>query len=241
MEKLRKLKRKKESEKENEESHLVIPEGSNGGINTAIAKLDPQLIADYVVQKVKKFEKDLSVVEMEDRYIPASAFLDTTSWQKDRNLENLPEFMEAFSRHKGRGSSLKKASESNGTPHTITIAAAALRAADLTRAVRKFQSKENAIAKLFAKHIKFKESLEYCHSTRIGIGVGTPGRVLDLIKEDALKLDGLKRVLIDASYIDQKKRGIFEIKETQKSVMDLLLNEKLKERLLSGDTTIIFY
>ena len=106
-----------------------------------------------------------------------------TGWQKDRNLENLPEFMEAFSRYKGRGASLKKASPSNGTPHTLIITAAALRAADATRAVRKFQSKQNAVAKLFAKHIKLKDSIEYCQKTRIGIGVGTPGRVLALIKE----------------------------------------------------------
>lgn len=115
--------------------------------------------------------------------ILASAFLDMTSWQKDRSLENLPGFIEAFSRYKGRGASLKKASLNNGTPHTLIITAAALRAADLTRAVRKFQSGENAVAKLFAKHIKMKESIEYCQKTRIGIGVGTPERVLALIKE----------------------------------------------------------
>ena len=113
----------------------------------------------------------------------ASAFLDTTSWQKQRSLENLPEFMESFSRYKGRGSSLKKSSEATGTPHTLIIAAAALRAADLTRAVRKFQSKESSVAKLFAKHIKLNEQVEYCKKSRIGIGVGTPERVLALMKE----------------------------------------------------------
>lgn len=113
----------------------------------------------------------------------ASAFIDTTSWQKDRNLDNLPEFLEAFSRYKGRGASLRKASPDNGTPHTFILTAAAMRAADLTRAVRKFQSKENAVAKLFAKHIKLKESIEYCQKTRIGIGIGTPERILALIKE----------------------------------------------------------
>lgn len=90
--------------------------------------------------------------------------------------------METFSRYKGRGASLKRASPNTGTPHTLILTAAALRAADLTRAVRKFQSKENVVAKLFAKHIKIKESVEFCQQTRIGIGVGTPERVLALIK-----------------------------------------------------------
>ncbi|KAF8423340.1 U3-containing 90S pre-ribosomal complex subunit-domain containing protein [Tirmania nivea] len=238
-EKAKNAKRRKEATEDNDEVHLVFEGGK--GVNTAIAKLDPQLIADYVGQKVKQSEKELSAVELEDRCIPASAFLDMTSWQKDRTLANLPEFMETFSRYKGRGASLKKASPSNGTPHTLIITAAALRAADITRAVRKFQSKENAVAKLFAKHIKLKDSIEYCQKTRIGIGVGTPGRVLALIKEDVLKLGDLKRIIIDASQIDEKKRGIFEIKETQKDVIDLLCSEELRKRLLDGSTSIIFY
>ncbi|KAF8419733.1 U3-containing 90S pre-ribosomal complex subunit-domain containing protein, partial [Tirmania nivea] len=180
-EKAKNAKRRKEATEDNDEVHLVIEGGK--GVNTAIAKLDPQLIADYVGQKVKQSEKELSAVELEDS-------TDMTSWQKDRTLTNLPEFMETFSRYKG-----------NGTPHILIITAAALRAADVTRA-------------LFAKHIKLKDSIEYCQKTRIGIGVGTPGRELALIKEDVLKLGDLKRIIIDASQIDEKKRGIFEIKET---------------------------
>ena len=57
----------------------------------------------------------------------------------------------------------------------------------------------------------------------------------------ALQLEDLKRIIIDASYIDQKKRGIFEIKETQKSVMDFLCSEDLKKRIFDGNTAIIFY
>ena len=54
-------------------------------------------------------------------------------------------------------------------------------------------------------------------------------------------MDYLKRIVIDASHIDQKKRGIFEIKETEKGVMDLLCSDQLKKRLLAGDTKILFY
>ena len=68
--KARKLKRRKESGEEDDESHLVISEEGKGGINTAIAHLDPQLIADFVGQRVKKFEKELTLVELGDRYIP---------------------------------------------------------------------------------------------------------------------------------------------------------------------------
>ena len=39
------------------------------GINKAFAKMDNQLLSDYVAQKTRKFESDLSSVELEDRYI----------------------------------------------------------------------------------------------------------------------------------------------------------------------------
>lgn len=68
-EKARKAKRRKDSQEDDDDSHLVFEEGK-GGVNTSISKLDPQLSADYVAQKVKRFEKDLSAVELEDRYIP---------------------------------------------------------------------------------------------------------------------------------------------------------------------------
>lgn len=68
-----------------------------------------------------------------------------------------------------------------GSPHTLVITAAGLRAADLTRALRKFQTKDSMVAKLFAKHIKLKDAVEMVKKSRMGIGVGTPQRIGDLI------------------------------------------------------------
>ncbi len=39
------------------------------GLNLAIAKLDNRLLADYVAKRTKRFFPDLSLVELEDRYI----------------------------------------------------------------------------------------------------------------------------------------------------------------------------
>lgn len=38
------------------------------------------------------------------------------------------------------------------------------------------------MAKLFAKHIKLKEAAEMTKKTRMGIGVGTPQRLIDLLE-----------------------------------------------------------
>jgi protein CMS1 len=63
-------------------------------IDGSIAQMDPSLAADYISQRLRKFEKELSAVELEDRFIPARAFLDTTSYNNSRTLTNLPEYLE---------------------------------------------------------------------------------------------------------------------------------------------------
>lgn len=40
----------------------------------------------------------------------------------------------------------------------------------------------------------------------------------------------LERIIVDASHIDQKKRGILDMKETQVPLVQLLTRADLKER-----------
>ncbi|TGO40955.1 hypothetical protein BHYA_0029g00650 [Botrytis hyacinthi] len=210
------------------------------GLNNAIAKMNDHLIVDYVASQTRRFESDLSSVELEDRYIPVSAVQDTTSWTKPRSLDNLPEFLEKFSDNTTK---LWSASKKNGSPHTIIVTAAGLRAADLARAVRKFQTKDVKVAKLFAKHIKLKDSIGFLKSSRTGIAVGTPQRLKDLMDEGSLAVDRLERIVIDASHIDQKKRGILEMKETQIPLTIWLGQKPFRERY-EGSTDklqILFY
>ena len=212
------------------------------GVNTAIGQMDSQLLIDHVAQRTKKFEPRMSSVEMEDRYIPARAILDTTSWGRPRTTENLPAFLEHFG-----GKNLSTAPEAKGSPHTLVVVGAGLRAADLTRKLREFQTKDSLIAKLFAKHIKLKEAIEFCRkyrcvllpevemiladsTIRINIGVGTPQRIHDLLDEGALSAKNLKTIIVDASYVDQKKRGILDMRETQLPLVKLLSRPEFKER-----------
>jgi protein CMS1 len=47
----------------------------------------------------------------------------------------------------------------------------------------------------------------------------------------ALAVDRVERIIIDASHIDQKKRGILEMKETQVPLAQWLNRKEFKERL----------
>jgi protein CMS1 len=42
------------------------------GVNKAFSHMDSQLLADYVAQRTRKYESDLSAVELEDKYIPGA-------------------------------------------------------------------------------------------------------------------------------------------------------------------------
>ncbi|KAH6671719.1 U3-containing 90S pre-ribosomal complex subunit-domain containing protein [Halenospora varia] len=197
------------------------------GINNAFSHMDSQLLADYVGQRTKKYESDLSSIELEDKYIPASAIQDTTSWDKPRTLDNLPGFLEKFA---GNSTKLWSASKKNGAPHTVIVTAAGLRAAEIARVMRKFQTKDATVAKLFAKHIKLQDSIKFLKSSRTGIAVGTPTRLKDLMDDGALAVDRLERIIVDASHIDIKKRGILDMKETQVPLILWLGHTEFKEK-----------
>lgn len=43
------------------------------GINKAFSHMDNQLLADYIAQRTRKYESDLSSIELEDKHIPGKA------------------------------------------------------------------------------------------------------------------------------------------------------------------------
>jgi protein CMS1 len=72
----------------------------------------------------------------------------------------------------------------------------------------------------------------YIHLTahRIGFGIGTPQRLIDLLEKDSIKTDNLKRIVIDGSHLDQKKRSIFDMKELLDPLIKLFSTEAIKSR-----------
>ncbi|EEP75624.1 conserved hypothetical protein [Uncinocarpus reesii 1704] len=178
--------KRKKQKKAKQPADDVKDADKKDSIDESIGKMDGKLLADYLAQKAKRHNKDLTAVELDDIYVPDYAFTDTTLWESPRTLENLPAFLKKYSPKKG--SLLSQAAEANGSPHTLLVTLAGLRAADLTRALRQFQNQDCAVAKLFAKHIKLAESQEFVKKTRelkrcgrVGIGIGTPVRLNDLI------------------------------------------------------------
>lgn len=203
-----------------------------------LATANPEVLASKFTESIRKYKGDLSTIELEDLSVSATCFRDTTSFSETRVVKNLADFLEQNT--EGGGEELRSCEE-KASPHTLIFASSAIRTTDLLRAVRRYGSEKSKIAKLFAKHMKLSAMIKYVQETRFGIGAGTPQRVLDLIKQDVLKLDRLKRIVIDASYVDEKQRTIFDEKDSFVQIVDFLNSGDLKGRLVKRDVEILVF
>jgi protein CMS1 len=103
---------------------------AGGDVDQLIGHMNPGLITDHIAKKIKRSFRDLSTVEVEDKYLSQSIFFDTSDFELLRELDNLPSFMERYS---ASVRDLSTSSEEPGSPHTLVITASGLRAANVTR------------------------------------------------------------------------------------------------------------
>lgn len=56
-------------------------------------------------------------------------------------------------------------------------------------------------------------------------------------------LDNLQRLIVDASHIDQKKRGVMDMKDTMMPLAQFLTRKELKERYVDEEKPLdlLFY
>lgn len=193
----------------------------------AIASMGPSLLADHFAKSIRKEFPDSSSLELEDQYLPTKAFRDTTAFDKTHVAPNLPDFLEKFTEN---GKDALVHCEEGSGPHTLVITSSGIRTADVARELRVFNSAECQVAKLIAKHMKLKANVEHMKKNRVGIAISTPMRLRDLADADALKLEDVKRIVVDGSYKDEKKRSIFELNELFCPLVELLNRIEIRQR-----------
>ncbi len=76
--------------------------------------------------------------------------------------------------------------------------------------------------------------MAFLQSRRTGIAVGTPARLIDLLEQGALSVAHLQRLVVDASHLDQKKRGVLDMKDTVLPVVRWLARPEFKARYRTG-------
>lgn len=73
------------------------------------------------------------MLKIKAKHFAETAFHDTTSWEKPRTLQNMPSFLEHFNPKEGGSMALSSALQKPGSPHTLVITSAGMRAADIAR------------------------------------------------------------------------------------------------------------
>ncbi|KAJ2917627.1 hypothetical protein MD484_g2805, partial [Candolleomyces efflorescens] len=232
--------REKEKEKKAKKRKLAmvnepIPQGS-------IAAQSPEDLEAYLATAQKKSFKDMSDFELDDIRIPASAIADTTAWKGPRTLDQLVDFIMKIlpTLHTRLGQRPK----SNGAPTLLFITGAALRVADVARILRDKRlrgEKGGDIAKLFAKHIKLSEHVDYLRRTRVGAAPGTP--VADAATRrltGSLSVSALSHIILDVTFKDSKNRNLLDIPETRDEVFKTVLGcPAVMKAVKDGKTKIV--
>lgn len=213
--------------------------GTGDDFEREIAEMDPSLLADHVAKTIKRCYKKDTTIELDERYLPSSTFTDTSGFKEPRRKDSLGLFLEFLVA--GDRTQLTNAAKETAKPHTMVLCQAGIRAADLARVLRPYETAGNAVVKLFAKHFKIEQQAVFLRKNKAGFGVGTPQRVKELITTRALKLDRLARVVIDGSYLDEKKLGIWGHQEVFKAMLEILKLDDVHKRIEAGDLKVVVF
>lgn len=184
-------------------------------ISDILAKSEPKPGTPGDLQKLIKdhYSGSRSVVELEELNLPDSCFLkanDLTHSLSSYLKEICPKWVKLRKTHSEKKSVLM-----------LIICSSAIRALELIRSLTAFKG-DAKVMKLFAKHIKVQEQVNLLEKRVIHLGVGTPGRIKQLVKQDGLNLNPLKFLVFDWNWRDQKLRRMMDIPEIKKEVFELL-------------------
>lgn len=95
-----------------------------------------------------------------------------------------------------------------GHPLILIVTMSAIRATEIVASI---SNRLNCkIAKLFAKHIKIQEQIEYLNRDIYPISIGTPHRLHKLLELGALSLSKTRIVILDTQ-VDQKQFSLFTL------------------------------
>jgi protein CMS1 len=97
------------------------------------------------------------------------------------------------------------------------------------------------VAKLFAKHFKVSEQIEYLEHNVLRVASGTPNRLAKLAEEEtaALKVDRLELVILDR-HQDVKKRSMFDIPEVRTDLFTML-DGPIGARIRNGHAKLVIF
>lgn len=103
----------------------------------------------------------------------------------------------------------------------LIVCGSALRTIDLIKQLVTFKGQAKVL-KLFAKHIKVEEQIKSLSKGVTHIAVGTPGRICALLEKEGLTVQGLRYLVLDWNYRDQKQRRMVDVPEVKGDLLKMM-------------------
>ncbi|XP_023067811.1 protein CMSS1 isoform X2 [Piliocolobus tephrosceles] len=181
--------------KERKENTTKTRKRKKKKITDVLAKSEPKPGLPEDLQKLMKdyYSSRRSVIELEELNLPVC-----------------PKWVKLRKNHSEKKSVLM-----------LIVCSSATRALELIRSMTAFRG-DSKVIKLFAKHIKVQEQVKLLEKRVVHLGVGTPGRIKELVKQGGFNLNPLKFLVFDWNWRDQKLRRMMDIPEIRKEVFELL-------------------
>ncbi|KAL7424659.1 Protein cms1 [Cryptotrichosporon argae] len=123
------------------------------------------------------------------------------------------------------------------TPRVIVLCISGVRCADVVRAARDVKT-GGEVAKLFAKHFKAADQAKYLSATKVGVAVGTPGRVATLLEQGAIKVTKDTVVLLDLGHRDGKNRTLLNMYDVRDELWRKVFSGHARVALLGAGARV---
>ncbi|ORX76731.1 hypothetical protein BCR32DRAFT_248500 [Anaeromyces robustus] len=163
-----------------------------------------------------------TVTQIEKDEINDECFVNSSFTTEQRTLSNISSFVKQvypnWKKHLGKP---PKETDYHGQPSVLVVTQSAIRAVEVIRALSEF-SKYCKVGKLFSKHMKVKDQVEFLNQSVVKIAVGTPNRLIKLAENESLNMNKLDLLVIDYTFKDSKNRNIFEIPEIRKDLLTFI-------------------
>ncbi|XP_044081916.1 uncharacterized protein C3orf26 homolog [Neovison vison] len=181
--------------KETEEDATKTRKRRKKKITDVLTKSEPKPGTPEDLQKLMKdyYSSNRSEIELEELHLQNSCFLkanDLTHSLSSYLKEICPKWVKLRKNHNEKKSVL-----------VLIICSSAVWALALIRSMTAFRG-DSKILKLFAKHIKVQEQVKLLEKHVVHLGVGSPGRIKELIILSGLNLNPLK-FLIEHEIVSQ--------------------------------------
>ncbi|ORY21419.1 U3-containing 90S pre-ribosomal complex subunit-domain containing protein [Naematelia encephala] len=231
--KVERKRRKKEKEKKRKLDKSERAERARTS-DKSFVHLTTDELAAILLNSIRETFPSATPMEIEDVRIPQTNLAEPPNYSPIDTSDSFAPLFKRVETLLGSSSSKKKGKGSgaaNGTPRVIILSMSGQRCADVVRAVRDVK-RTGQVAKLFAKHFKLADQVTYLSKTNVSIAVGTPARVAKLVEQDALKITQDTIILLDASFLDSKKRTLLTLPESRTELWKSLFVLPIRSKIL---------